>query len=77
MFHALRAPLPAPRLRQAGSNHEKSPGVLVRVTVTKPLPTGRQAFRLGSNGYVYFSRRRTLPNDDTGIPVDGRNLFST
>ena len=37
-------------------------GVLVSVTVTKPLPAGRQAFRLGSNGYVNFSIRKTLPN---------------
>ena len=44
MSHARRAP----------SNHETSPSVSVRVTVTvtKPLPAGRQAFRLGSNGYV-------------------------
>jgi len=38
------------------------PGVLVRVTVMKPLPAGRQAFRLGSGGYVNSLRRRTLPN---------------
>ena len=42
MTHARRAPLPAPRLREAGSNHENSPGVLVRVTVTKPV-----SFRVG------------------------------
>jgi hypothetical protein len=67
MPHARRAPLPAPRLRQESSNHGKSPGVFVRVGVTKPLHAGRQAFRLGSGGYRNFLKRRTLPNDDTGI----------
>ena len=36
------SPLPAPRLRQAGPNNENGPGVLVRVTVTKPV-----SFRVG------------------------------
>ena len=37
----------------------------------------RSPFRLGSGGYGNFLRRRTLPNDDTGILTVGRNLFST
>ena len=41
-----------PHARRASSKYENSPAVLVRVTVTKPLPAGRQAFRSGSNDYV-------------------------
>ncbi len=36
----------------ASSNRENGSGVSVKVTVTKPLPTGRQAFRLGAKGNV-------------------------
>jgi hypothetical protein len=40
----MNAPCPegAPAYRQAGTIHENSPGVLVRVTVTKPV-----SFRVG------------------------------
>ena len=36
--------------RKALTNHENTPGVLVRAT--KPLPAGRQALRLRLDGYV-------------------------
>jgi hypothetical protein len=46
---------------------ENTPGVLIRVTVTKTLPAGRQGLRLGASGYGNLLKRTTLPKGDTGI----------
>jgi hypothetical protein len=42
---ALRCPEGAPAYRQAGTNHENSPGVLVRVVVTKPVSVRVEGLR--------------------------------
>ncbi len=42
------------------SNHENGPS-WVKVTVTKPLLTGRQVFRLRFNGYVNFLTEEPNP----------------
>jgi hypothetical protein len=41
------------------ASHEQQKWSRVKVTARRPLPTGRQAFRLESEGYIKFLRQTT------------------